>query len=179
MAFSYDPNNVRFTVTAMPAGLPIVASGFGENSKVKVEPKSDRVVSQVGTDGEVTFNTKNDLRATFSVTLQQESLTNLQFQALLKAQMMGDPVYGDFCQVSVQDFNGATRHRAAQCRIVKQPAADYEGQSKDVTWEFEGALTDINLSGQPQAGDTVSALVTSQMPGVAAQIAAAIATGAV
>jgi hypothetical protein len=120
-------------------------TGFGDGDSIRVERMSDTFTDSVGGDGEVERGKTNDYRGTITISVQQTSPT----LKLLSDVMLADEVSnGGVVPIAVLDSVGFDAHIAAECWLVKPPAAVYGKEiGKNREWTFRAASLDMFFGG--------------------------------
>lgn len=138
----YDPKQVVISI----AGL-LVASGFAEDSMVKVAFTTPRFETKVGVDGEVTRSRMYDRRATVTVSLMQSSQGNDVLSTLLNRDTRGANGAGVGAFL-LKDLNGTTLLSGAAAWVKGMPETEFGKSVGTRAWEIEVAELEGVVGGE-------------------------------
>lgn len=129
----YDPRQVVIDL----AGL-LIASGFSEDSMIKVTQTSKRFESVVGVDGEVTRARLHDRRAVVVVSVMQSSEANDLLSALLNRDS-NSPNGAGVGAFLLKDLNGTTELQGSHAWVTGLPETEFGKKVGSRQWEIEVA----------------------------------------
>ncbi len=131
----YSPDEVDVLV----AGVPI--TGWADGEFLTIEWTTDRFVSQVGTDGEVTRSRSGDYRATATIRLMQTSDSNDLLSALAASDRLARNGAGVGAFL-VKDNQGRSLYTAANCWVRRTPNPSFDREATEREWVIEIANLD-------------------------------------
>jgi len=107
----------------------VSARGVADGEWITWDIPNDDVTSYVGTRGEGSNIVSPDSRCTITVTLQADSPTNAQWEALRAARFEGPALLRDRSSTSVVAF-------AQQAMVTKQPPVSRSRDKPVLVWTF-------------------------------------------
>jgi hypothetical protein len=114
-------------------GLPIEPGDYDEGQFLTIEPRTDRVTLKVGAGGGGSLANSKDNSYTVTLRLLQSSPGHKNLLALYNAARLGGPVVG---ALFIQDLSAGITYLGANAAIVKDPTANYAGESENREWQF-------------------------------------------
>lgn len=134
-AAQYHPDLVTVTVGGS------LIQGYADGEFVTVEPMSDAVLEEVGTDGEVAISRSADRRMKVTIKLIGTSLSNAVLSSIVNAQLNA-PGAMPTVNVQVEDVLGGSIASGAESWISKWPQKSYDRTAKTLEWEIHVASGD-------------------------------------
>ncbi len=130
MAKLYSADEVSLTIGGRP-----IDSGFADGEFITIEESAPRVVTAVGTDGEVAVSRNNDRRATVTVKLMSTSDGNDVLQDLADLNEEGPGLPG-VSNLYIRDRNGRALHEGDHCWVEEMPAVSYDRGATTREWKL-------------------------------------------
>lgn len=119
----------------------VAARGVADGEWINWDVPNDEVTSYVGTRGEGSNVVSPDTRCTITVTLQADSPTNAQWEALRATRFEGPALLRDRSSTDLLAF-------AQQAMVTKQPSQSRSRDKPVIEWVFTApACTVTPLSG--------------------------------
>lgn len=120
---AYDSNKTAFSWGG------VAAKGVADGEWINWEFPNDEVTTYVGTRGEGSNVISPDKRCTITVTLQADSPTNAQWEALRAVNFEGPALVRDRSSTAVLAF-------AEQAMVTKQPSVVRSRDKPTIKWVF-------------------------------------------
>lgn len=134
--YEYDPAQVTFVFAG------VVAQQVTEDGGIMFTRNADAYSLAVGVDGIPTRIKSNNFSGRFTVTLQQSSPTNADFNALATADEVNGNGKGP---VFLRDASGTSIVTAATAWIVKKPDLSFNNSLQDRQWVIETGIATMEV----------------------------------
>lgn len=113
---------------------PVIASGFGPDDIVTIEPSNDAWTPEIGADGDLSFYQK-PVFYTITVTLSQTSKANDAMSGI----HIADKTYGTgVLPCGFKDNRGTSLCALTAARILSEPSAAFGTTAKTREWKIAG-----------------------------------------
>lgn len=134
--YEYNPKDVTFVFAG------VVAQMVTEDGGITFSRNSDMYTLNTAVDGIPTRVKSNNFSGRFTVTLQQSSPTNADFNALATADEVNGQGKGP---IFLRDASGTSLVTCTTAWIVKRPDLSFNNSLQDRQWVFEtGYATVVN-----------------------------------
>ena len=134
--YEYDPKQVTFVFAG------VIAQMLSPDAGVTFTRNTDMYSLVVGVDGIPTRVKNNNFSGRFTVTLQQSSPTNADYNALATADELNGNGKGS---IFLRDATGTSLVTCTTAWIVKRPDLSFNNSLQDRQWVFEtGYATVVN-----------------------------------
>jgi hypothetical protein len=109
--------------------------GYADGEFVTIEENAERIISAVGTDGEVSVSRVLNRSATITIKLMQTSDSNDVFESMMAANQRGPGLPGTK-NVMIRDRQGRSLHEAPTCLVSEAPAVSYDKSATPREWKL-------------------------------------------
>jgi hypothetical protein len=137
---TYDSNKIVVTLG------PTIIKGWADGSFLSIERESDSFEDYVGSDGGVARSKSNDKRATATLRLRQDSLSN---DALSLAVVADELSGAGVLPFMVKDLKGTTLVLAKEAWVMKPAPIEYDRPIVEREWTIRLAEAQIFVGGMP------------------------------
>lgn len=120
--------------------------GFAPGEFITIEEQSERIVSVVGTDGEVAVSRVLDRRATITFKLLQTSDSNDVFATMMQQNQDGPGLPG-VRDLYIRDRQGRSIHEAPVCMVMQAPTVSYDREATSREWQILATSLSNNIKG--------------------------------
>lgn len=154
----YSPKKVAVDI----AGVSV--EGYSDGTFIEANRNTPNTTQVVGADGKVGLSYSADNTGTVTLTLQQNSPTNLMLSAIQNLQDVRQTVLR--FPISVMDPSGGFLMVATNCHILQAPPASLGAELESKSWEFyvedlRYTETPEGLSVDPTAAAAISVALAS------------------